>query len=311
MRIGIDLGGTNISAGLVNESFEILSKHSIPTRIDAGESAIIDDMIRLIENIIEENPDKKITSIGIGVPGQVDRGTMTVVYCNNIPFENTDLKCPIENSAGIPVSVGNDANAAALGEVLAGAAKNYNDAVMITLGTGVGFGIVLDKCIYEGYNGAAGELGHEVIVVDGLPCNCGRRGCLELYASATALTRYTREAMERNPDSIMWELCNHNLSGITGKTAFDAKRKGDKAGIAVVDTYIKYLAVVVVNVLNVFQPEAVIIGGGLSKEGEYLLSPLREIMERERYSRGKKQAELISATLGNDAGIIGAAMLNT
>lgn len=311
MRIGIDLGGTNISAGLVNEAFEILSKHSVPTRSDMGESAIINDIIGLIEKIIEENPGITITSIGIGVPGQVDRSTMTVVYCNNIPFKNTDLKSPIENAVGIPVSVGNDANAAALGEVLAGVAKNYNDVAMITLGTGVGFGIVLDKYIYEGYNGAAGELGHDVIVVDGLPCNCGRRGCLELYASATALKRYTKEAMENTPDSIMWELCNNSVSNITGKTAFDAKREDDKAGIAVVDTYIKYLSVVVVNVVNVFQPEAIIIGGGLSKEGEYLLSPLREIMERERYSRGDKQTRLIAATLGNDAGIIGAAMLNS
>ncbi|NLG53773.1 MAG: ROK family protein [Clostridiales bacterium] len=310
MRIGIDVGGTNIAAGLVNESYEIIARRGVPTNPGSGESGIIRAIIALIKEITRENPGHNIASVGIGVPGQVDPETTRVVYCNNIPFENTKLKESVEAATGLPVFVDNDANAAALGEVLAGAAKDFRDAVLITVGTGVGFGIVLDKKLYKGINGAAGELGHEVIVVDGLPCNCGRRGCLELYASATALKRYTAEEMKKHPESLMWELCQGSADNITGKTAFDAKRANDEAGTRAVDTFIKYLSVGVVNVVNIFQPEAVIIGGGLSKEGEYLLAPLREILERERYSRGGKQTSLITATLGNDAGIIGAAVLN-
>ncbi len=307
MKIGIDLGGMSIKAGLIDDNYNIVYKETAPTDIENGMEKLASDIIGLIERVCG-HAEGKVESIGIGIPGDVDKYTGRVVYCNNIPLADIDIKGEIEKATGIPTFINNDANVAALGEVLAGAAKDYKDAVMITIGTGVGCGIVMNNEIYLGTNGAAGEIGHHCIEVDGLKCACGRQGCYELYASATALIRMTREAMEKNPDSKMWEIAG-SIEGANGKTAFDAKRAGDAAGTEVVDKYIRYLASGLVNVVNIFQPEALIIGGGISKEGEYLLAPLREIIERERYSRGKIQSDIVIAKLGNDAGIIGASQL--
>ena len=308
MKIGIDLGGMSIKAGLVDDSYKIVYKETAPTDVKNGMEKLCNDIIALIERVCEKASDK-VDAIGIGVPGHVDKASGRIVYCNNIPLADMDLRAAIEEKTGIKTYINNDANVAALGEVLAGAASEYSDAVMITLGTGVGCGIVMNNKIFLGCNGAAGEIGHITIETDGLPCACGRRGCYELYASATALMRLTREAMEKNPDSKMWEIAK-TLDDVNGKTAFDARRAGDAAGSAVVDTYVKYLAAGLVDIINLLQPEALIIGGGVSKEGEYLLSLLREVIERERYSRGDVQTELVIAKLGNDAGIIGASQLS-
>lgn len=308
MKIGIDLGGMSIKAGLVDDAYQIVYKETAPTDVENGMEKLCADIIALIERVCKKAPEGTVESIGIGVPGDVNKYTGRIVYCNNIPLEDVDLRGKIERATGIPTRINNDANVAALGEVIAGAAREFSDAVMITLGTGVGSGIIIDNKIYLGCNGAAGELGHEVIVVDGLPCACGRRGCYELYASATALIRMTREAMELHPESKMWEIAG-DLSAANGKTAFDARRAGDPAGSQVVETYVKYLAAGLVNVINIFQPEAIIIGGGISKEGDYLLDLLSDIIKRERYSRGEHQAKLLIAELGNDAGIVGASQL--
>lgn len=309
MRIGIDLGGMSIKAGLVDDAYRIQYKDSAVTETNQGADKIIGDMIKLIGRIRAANPDVPVECIGIGVPGHVDKKTKLVVICNNIPVSNVDVRGRIESATGIPTFIDNDANVAAFGEVIAGAAKDYRDAVMITLGTGVGAGIVINNQIYSGCNGAAGELGHMVIEYDGLPCNCGRRGCLELYASASALVRLTREAMDAHPESLMWQLCENDAAKASGKTSFDAMRKGDAVAKQVIDDYVRYLAVGVVDVIDMFQPEAIIIGGGISKEGDFLLKPLKEIVKRERYSKGEDQTKLVIAQLGNDAGIIGAAFL--
>ena len=298
----------SIKAGLVDDAYQIVYKETAPTDVENGMEKLCADIIALIERVCKKAPEGTVESIGIGVPGDVNKYTGRIVYCNNIPLEDVDLRGEIERATGIPTRINNDANVAALGEVIAGAAREFSDAVMITLGTGVGSGIIIDNKIYLGCNGAAGELGHEVIVVDGLPCACGRRGCYELYASATALIRMTREAMELHPESKMWEIAG-DLSAANGKTAFDARRAGDPAGSQVVETYVKYLAAGLVNVINIFQPEAIIIGGGISKEGDYLLDLLSDIIKRERYSRGEHQAKLLIAELGNDAGIVGASQL--
>ena len=307
MRIGIDLGGMSVKAGLVNDELQIVYKEAIPTDIANGKEKLAQDIIDLIKRVCEK-AEGKVDGIGIGVPGDVNKFTGRVVYCNNIPLADIDLKGEIEKATGISTYINNDANVAALGEVLAGAAKEYSDAVMITIGTGVGCGIVMNNEIYLGCNGAAGEIGHHCIEVDGLQCACGRKGCYELYASTTALIRMTREAMEANPDSKMWEIAG-SIEKAGGKTAFDAMRAGDAVATEVVNTFIKYVAAGLVNVVNIFQPEVLIIGGGISKEGEYLMAPLREIICRDRYSRGEVQADFVVATLGNDAGIIGASQL--
>ncbi len=306
MRIGIDLGGTNIAGGLVSDDGTITCKYSVPTDSSRGASGICEDIIALIRKIHAESGDCSVSSVGVGVPGQVDSDSQLVIYCNNIPLNNVDLKGTIERETGIPAFIGNDADAAALAEVTIGAARDFRDAVMITLGTGIGSGLIFNNRVYSGCNGAAGEIGHMSIVPDGIPCNCGRRGCFELYASATALKRRTCEAMEKNPESKLWDIAG-SLEKVCGKTAFDAMRMGDAAGAEVVGTYIRHLATGILNVINLLQPQVIIIGGGISKEGETLLAPLREIVAKERYSRGTSQTELITAKLGNDAGIIGAA----
>ena len=205
----------------------------------------------------------------------------------------------------------NDANCAALGEATAGCGKGAKDFVMITLGTGVGSGIIANGKLVTGLNYAAGEMGHTVIVYGGLPCNCGRRGCWEKYSSATALIAQTKDAMRENPDSIMWDLVDNDILNVTGRTAFDAMRKGDEAAKRVVDNYIAYLACGISNVVNIFQPEVLAVGGGIGNERENLLAPVRKILASERYSiHAKKQTELKAATLGNDAGVIGAALLD-
>ena len=210
------------------------------------------------------------------------------------------------------VLIENDANAAAKGEVACGASKGHKNSVMITLGTGLGGGIVIDNKIYSGFNFSGAELGHTVIEYNGRPCSCGRRGCWEAYSSATGLINMTKDKMKECKDTIMWEMCGGKLENAGGRTAFDAMRKGDKAGKEVVDMYIAYLAAGTVNMINIFQPEVLVIGGGICNEKEYLTKPLQEIIDREQYSRNNPEdlkTKVRIAALGNDAGIIGAAML--
>lgn len=307
MKIGIDLGGTNIAGGLVADDGTLVYKTSIPT-VTESEESLLSAIVKVIETVRENAGEAEITAVGIGVPGHADDKTGIVVYCNNIPFVNTNLAGYVKERTGLSCTIGNDANAAALAEVLFGAAKEFDNAVMITLGTGIGAGIIIGNKIFSGVNGSAGELGHICLYPEGKECNCGRRGCFELYGSATALVRETREAMEKNPESKMWKLAE-SLDKVNGKTAFDAMREGDKAGETVVAQYVRYLAMGVLDVINFLCPEAIIFGGGVAKEGETLLSPIREIVKVECYSNYGKQTKLLTAELGNDAGIIGAAFL--
>ena len=308
MRIGIDLGGTNIAGGLVRDDGTLIYKTSSPTVSDKGERGLLLAILDVVKHLIDRAGSEEISYIGIGVPGHVDNTTGTVIYCNNIPFENTPLADFITNETGLPCYLGNDANAAALAEVLVGAAKEYDDAVMITLGTGVGAGLIVNKKIHAGSNGAAGEIGHISLYPDGLECKCGRRGCFELYASATALIRQTREAMQAHPESRLWEV-SKTLDAVNGKTSFDAMRLGDEVAEGVVTQYVRYLATGILDIINLLCPKAIILGGGLAKEGENLLAPIRDIVKKECYSDYGKQTEFLIAELGNDAGIIGAAFL--
>ncbi len=248
-----------------------------------------------------------IESIGVGSPGTVDSDRGIIVYANNIGFLNTPVGDMLFEKLGRPIYVENDANAAAYGEFVAGSAKNANSAVCITLGTGVGGGIIIDGKIYSGFNYAGAELGHTVIEVDGAQCTCGRRGCFEAYSSATGLIRMTKEAMDAHPESKMHEMMGDHISG---RLAFNAMRANDSAAAGVVEKYIKYLAAGITNVINIFQPEVLCIGGGVCNEGSALLDPLKKIISQEVYTRrSDKNTEIVIASLGNDAGIIGAAFL--
>lgn len=305
MRIGIDLGGTNIAGGLVSDDGKLIYKTSVPT-VTHSEASLLAAIADVVNEIKNRADGMEISSVGIGVPGHADDKSGIVVYCNNIPLENTDLVGFIKRETGLTCFIGNDANAAALAEVLFGAARGFDNAIMITLGTGIGAGIVFDNKLFTGCNGAAGEIGHMVLYPEGTQCNCGRRGCFELYGSATALKRQTREAMANNPESKLWDIAK-TLDGVNGKTAFDAMRAGDEVGCAVVKQYTQYLATGVINIVNLLFPEAIIFGGGIAKEGETLLAPIREMVKAECYSTYGKQTHISAAELGNDAGIIGAA----
>lgn len=309
--IGVDLGGTNIAAGLVNDEYKIIDFKKVKTQKERSATEILDDIAKISLDLISDNSLSKsdVKWIGIGSPGTVNTDTGVVEYANNLNWLNVDLGGYVAKKTGIATFVGNDANVAAFGEFKAGSAKGSNSMVMITLGTGVGAGIVVDGKIYTGFNYAGAEIGHTVIEVDGVPCTCGRCGCFEAYSSATGLIRMVKEEIEANPDSLMKTMADE-IGHISGRIPFEARRKGDASAIKVFDKYIKYLTTGITNVINIFQPEILCIGGGVAGEGEGLLIPLKELVAKEVYSRNSdKNTEIVIATLGNDAGIIGAALL--
>lgn len=310
--IGVDLGGTNIAAGIVDEKGNLLRKASIPTGAEREADEVIKDMAGLCRKLIDEQgiTVDDVEYAGVATPGTADHDNGIVVYANNLRFLNYPLADKLKEFLGVKkVLIENDANAAAKGEAACGAAKGYANSVMITLGTGLGGGIIIDNKIYSGFNYAGAELGHMVIEVDGLPCSCGRKGCWEAYSSATGLINMTKVKLAETKDTIMHEMVAHD-GKVSGRTAFEAMRKGDKAAKEVVDKYIYYLAMGIVNIINIFQPEVLVIGGGICNEKHYLTDPLMDVVDKEQYSRNStKKTEIRIAALGNDAGIIGAAML--
>lgn len=312
LRIGIDLGGTNIVAAVVNDEYEMVGKAKTPTATPRSADEIFDDIAKVCKEAMAQAgvTIKDIFSVGIGTPGTVNKEGV-IEFANNLGFVNVPAKEMLIERLGIEnVYVDNDANCAALGEAQAGSGHGAKDFIAVTLGTGVGSGVIINGKIVAGVNNAGGECGHSVIVVDGEPCTCGRKGCWEAYASATALINQTKAAMEKYPDSVMHELVKANGGKVDGRTAFDAMRRGDIAGIKVVDAYVKYVACGLINLVNIFQPETICIGGGICNEGETLLRPLRRYIDSERYSvYSKIQSKIVKAKLGNDAGIIGAALL--
>lgn len=311
--IGIDLGGTNIAVGIVDESFKIVKKGSTPTLVNRDPELIIADMGKLCLELLAETGIglEEVVCAGIAAPGSVNPRTGIIEYANNLPF----LRFPIADTLRkyLPmrkVFLENDANAAALGEAVGGAAKGKRLSVMITLGTGVGGGVIIDGKIYSGFNYAGAELGHTVIEYNGRQCSCGRKGCFEAYASATALVNMTKEKLAACKDTLMWEMCGNDINKADARIAFAAMKKGDRAGKEVVDMYISYLACGITNMINIFQPEVLLIGGGVCNEKDYLLKPLTEIVNADQYTRNQAvKTEIKIAALGNDAGIVGAAAL--
>lgn len=311
--IGIDLGGTNIAVGIVDESFKIVKKGSTPTLVNRDPELIIADMGKLCLELLAETGIglEEVVCAGIAAPGSVNPRTGIIEYANNLPF----LRFPIADTLRkyLPVRevyLENDANAAALGEAVGGAAKGKRLSVMITLGTGVGGGVIIDGKIYSGFNYAGAELGHTVIEYNGRQCSCGRKGCFEAYASATALVSMTKEKLAACKETLMWEMCGNDINKADARIAFAAMKKGDRAGKEVVDMYISYLACGITNMINIFQPEVLLIGGGVCNEKDYLLKPLTEIVNADQYTRNQAvKTEIKIAALGNDAGIVGAAAL--
>lgn len=308
MYIGIDLGGTNIAVGVVTDEGTILAQDSTPTLAGREYTEIVKDMAALCERVTKEAglTMQDIQAIGIGSPGSIDRKNGVVAYANNLKMDHAPIAAELKKYFDLPVQVENDANAAAFGEYMMNG-DGVEDFIFITLGTGVGGGIIANKEIYSGFNGAGGELGHFTLVFDGEPCTCGNDGCWEAYASVTALIRQTEAAMEQHPDSLMHKIAAQQ-GKVNGRTSFDAAKQGDAAAQAVVDTYINYVAAGILSMINIFQPEQLVIGGGISKEGDRLLQPIIEYVNKYGYNKYLDQTEIKIATLFNDAGIIGAAL---
>jgi glucokinase len=310
-RIGVDLGGTNIEAGLMDDSLRILASAGVKTQAPRSAGALCADMDALCRALASEAGVgiADIRRVGVGSPGIIENGVIR--YANNLGLRDAPLAELLEASLGIPVSLCGDANAAAYGEYLAGAGRGCDPLIVMTAGTGIGGGMILKGRVYEGFNGSALELGHMIIQRNGRTCTCGKKGCLEAYCSASGLIYFTEQGMRQDPDSILWDLCERDSRKITGKTAFDAMRAGDASARNVVEAFLDDLAVGVSNVIHLFQPERLCIGGGLSKEGDTLIHPLRKRVETMIFPglRGR-QTEIVAAELGNDAGIIGAAFMD-
>lgn len=310
--IGIDLGGTNIAVAIVSEEGKIIRKGSVPTLSERAYTAIINDMIDLTEKLMKEQGISidDIHSIGIGSPGIVNNSTGMIEYANNLKFKDVPIRQEIQKRLNKPVYIGNDANVAAYGEYENGAGELYKDLVAITLGTGVGGGIIVDgKLLTGSFNGGA-EIGHMVLEVGGTLCTCGRKGCWECYSSATGLIQEAKRVAEEHPESMLNELVKGDLNKMNAKIPFDAAQAGDSIAQKVIDWYIKYLSIGLVNTINIFQPEVIVLGGGVSAQKEKLIEPLKKEIISEIYGGEEAfKTEIKVAELGNDAGIIGAALL--
>lgn len=309
---GIDIGGTGIKAGIVSEEGIIIAKDSAETDVKGGYKKIVDKMAWLVKKTIEKSgvSDDEIKSVGIGCPGSIDDRNGDVIYANNLDFKNVPLCRELKKYINKPIYINNDANCAALGEYYALGDDSIENFIAITLGTGIGGGVIINKRLYTGFNSVAGELGHMVISVDGEQCTCGRKGCWEAYASATALIRETQRAAEKNPDSLLAKMIAENGGSASGKIPWDALEMGDETAKNVIDMYVKYVSEGIINLINIFQPSVLAIGGGISKQGDNLLNPVRAYVSGKTYGGELvKSAEIVTAKLGNDAGIIGAAYL--
>lgn len=311
LYIGVDLGGTNIAVGLVNEQGEILSKGSTPTKMPRGYEEIIADIAAETLRVIERSGHtlSDIAAIGIGVPGVFDPKTGKVLVCVNLDWHDVPIVEEMQKYIDKPIFVDNDATVAGLAESVAGVSAGVENSVFLTLGTGVGGGIVIGGKVYSGAHGVGSELGHMIIELDGEPCTCGNYGCFERYASATAIIREGRKALEQHPESLMGALCENDPQKMTAKTVFDAAKEGDETAMKVFRRYIKGLTMGILSIVNVLDPEVIVLGGGVSKAGDFLLSAVREALAPHIIFKSAPYARIEIARLGSEAGIIGAAML--
>ena len=308
--IGVDLGGTNIAIGLLDlDERVILHKKSVKTRAPRPCEEISRDIREVCINLCRQEGISlsKVEWIGIATPGIVRNGE--VIDAFNLGWKDEKFGEIVSRLTGRPTFVANDANAAAYAEAKWGCGVGENSLIAVTLGTGIGGGIILDGKIWEGFNGFAAELGHMVIDVGGRRCSCGLRGCLEAYCSATALVGETRRMMKLYSDSIMWQITGGDINRVDGRTAFLANAQGDFAARQIIDDFVNYLAIGIANIINVFQPSVVCIGGGISGQGEELMRPLRERLKYTSFGTKDKRTRVEAAVYRNDAGIIGAGLL--
>ena len=311
LAVGIDIGGTSIKGAVVNEQGEVLTRFHMDVNKDADGATEVNRFCDIMMKSLKEYDSSiKLAGIGIGMPGLLDMDKGIVLGSPNLTKWNGLKLCDlISKRMVLPVYLNNDANVAALAEARYGSGKEYEDLIMLTLGTGVGGGIVINNKLYDGHLHMGAELGHMVIRVNGEKCGCGRRGCFEAYASATGLIRMTKQEMEKCHDSLMHEVAEE-FGKVNAKVAFEASRRGDKAAIRVMRKYVRYLSEGILNYCNIFRPEVVVLSGGVANEGDYLLDQVRRFMKRHTYGmKGSPKVELKVASLGYDSGKIGAACL--
>ena len=310
IAIGIDIGGMSIKGAAVDSNGRVYEKFSMPFIKGEPGEVTIRKLAEIVKEYIAANGlENKIVGIGLGSPGTLDIKNGIVNYANNLGWENLHVADIFHEILPYPVRLTNDANAASLGEAKYGAGKSYENIIMLTLGTGVGGGIIINGKLYEGNEGKGAELGHSVIVVDGEQCTCGRKGCLETYASATALIRETKKAMHANRRSLMWKVCP-DIDLVGGKVPFEAAKQGDKTAIDVLDNYIKYLGEGILNFCNIFRPNVIVLSGGIANAGDYLFDRVNKYIKDRNYGyKMTPEVKVVPAELGYDSGKIGAAAL--
>jgi glucokinase len=301
--IGIDIGGTSVKGALIDREGTLLAEASCPTSQNAEQ--LCDDIVALVQQLTAEGGT--VSAVGVGCPGVIDSENGTIVFAGNLAMKDYPLGQMLAQRLGLPVKITNDANAAALGEARFGAGKNYTDSILVTLGTGIGGGVMIGGKLFEGNRSAGTEIGHMVVEKFGYPCTCGRRGCFEVYASATALIKKTQQAMRHNTDSQMWS--TYRLETVNGKTAFEYMDT-DIAAREVVEWYCDYLACGLTNLANIFRPQVIMLGGGIAEQGERLTEPVQKLLDKRLFGGGNyAPVQVVKATLGNRAGALGAAAL--
>ncbi len=310
--LGIDLGGTKIKGGIIDATGIVYAKESIPTEAHLGSEKVLANVTKLCLMLTDKAGItlQEIEKLGVGIPGIVNNTTGIVEYNNNLHWNKVNVRRTLEKNLGLPVSITNDANAAALGEACFGAGKEYKNSILVTLGTGVGGGIIIDNKVFEGNQGAGAEIGHMVIAANAVaPCTCGRNGCFEYFSSATGLIRQTKQEMIMYTNSKLWDAVNGDINLVDGTLAFKYEKE-DLAAKHVVNRYLFYLACGVSNLINIFRPEVIMLGGGVANQGENLTAPLQKLVDEQIYGGDHGPKVLITTTtLKNDAGFMGAAML--
>ena len=310
VAIGIDIGGTSIKGAAVDSNGRVYEKFNMPFIKDEDGEVTIRKLAELVKEYISAHKlEKKIAGIGIGSPGTLDVEKGIVNYANNLGWNELHVADIMGEILPYPIQLTNDANAACLGEAKFGAGKKYETIIMLTLGTGVGGGIIINGKLFEGNEAKGGELGHTVVQIDGEPCSCGRKGCLEAYASATALIRETKKAMRLNKRSLMWKI-SPEIDLVDGKVPFEAAKKGDAVANKVIDNYVMYLGEGILNFCNIFRPNVVVLSGGVANAGDYLFDRLNKYIEERDYGyKFTPAVKIVPAKLGYDSGKIGAAAL--
>ena len=311
LYIGIDVGGTGLKAGVVDEHGNILAKQSCPTGQERGHEAVIHDMAQLALKTLEASGHdlSEVHSIGVGIPGIQDPRTGRIPFCPNLSWHDVPLVELMQKEIDKPVFVNNDATVAALAESVAGVCKGTKNSVLVTLGTGVGGGVIIDGKVFMGPHGVASEIGHTIIIVGGEPCTCGNAGCWERYASATAIIREGRKFAAAHPESALYKKVEGKLEKIEARTVIDLAKENDPDCVKLFDDYCMHLAVGIVNLINFYDPEVIALGGGVSHAGNFLLDKVRALLPKLIFYKAMPYAKIELAQLGNDAGIIGAAML--